>query len=497
MDDNDLTPSSARYVAGNAAAALAGEIVSKAAGFLLVVILARNLSEVDYGYFFFGISFVPLLLQFARWGLSLVTVREVAADRTKLSSVFVNGFAVRLMLAGLAAGLACLLVPLFIETPTGILAVSIIAVALFLDELTEFIGGVFVAFERMRLNAVSIVTNRVVSTGLAVGVIAAGGELVAVTIAFALGSLAGLTISAILLRRRFPPVHRTDFRRSRARQLLRHGTPYGFSALLNMGVFRIDAVMLQAMVGAAAVGTYGVAYRFFEPLLFASWALGGLVLPRLVRDHASDRRTDTFSVVIAVLLVIYLPIAVGAPFAASSLIVELFSAQYAPATSAVLWLTSASVFYAVAHQSRTALVAVGARGTLVWTAGSFLAFNVALNLVLIPRYSFTGAAAATFTTEVIEAVVLLGLYLRAGGRLELGVIHVVPVVAVAAMAATLLGSGWRGLAAVGASLVVYPLALVVATHFLAPGLLSRARAALRPSRAEPEEDVSGGSKPVR
>ena len=86
------------------------------------------------------------------------------------------------------------------------------------------------------------------------------------------------------------------------------------------------------------------------------------------------------------------------------------------------------------------------------------AFNLAANLILIPRYSYVAAAGVTIASEV---VLLVPFLLALGGRVARGPLLVAalrPVPAAAVMAAALLFLGpWsRGIAAVVAAGVFLP-----------------------------------------
>jgi O-antigen/teichoic acid export membrane protein len=65
--------------------------------------------------------------------------------------------------------------------------------------------------------------------------------------------------------------------------------------------------------------------------------------------------------------------------------------------------------------------------------------NIALNIVLIPRYSFDGAAWATLATEVIIVVLMVTEARRIPGLVPVGLAFLVRLVPAAIMAALV---GW-------------------------------------------------------
>jgi O-antigen/teichoic acid export membrane protein len=467
-------------VASNAAWLMAAELVGKVASFVLVVILARGLGPRQYGYFAFTLAFLPLFLHLARWGIDVATLRHISLRRHEFSPVFVNGAVLRVALAVIATMVALALAPLFVDNRTAFAVAVVVGAALLLDELAAYLAVAFTAFEQMRFNAAIVIANRVVSTALAGVVVALDGGLLAVCTAYMLGSLGAVLVGWSFLRRRLPPVHGGDLRRAKLGALLREGTPYGIANFLNMAVFRIDTVLLEALKGPVAVGIYGVAYRFFEPILFVTWSIAQAVTPRLVRDATDEAApTRTFELSLAATLAFYLPVAAGAPFTAAWLLETLFGTRYLGAEDAVLWLAAAAVPYGVAHLARMAAVAAGARRAITAVAGGALALNVVLNLVLIPDHGVTGAAAATFVTEVLECGLLLGLYVRRTASLPVSGTVVAPAVAAVCMVVVLWPT-FRGLGALLVGPVVFVAALTAVTRLVAPGDMRALVHAVRP-----------------
>jgi len=91
--------------------------------------------------------------------------------------------------------------------------------------------------------------------------------------------------------------------------------------------------------------------------------------------------------------------------------------------------------------------------------GTTAVFNVALNLVLIPRYSFVGASAATVASEILCFGLLFTLFRRGVPRVGLARVAWRPMLAGAGLAALLAlivprmpaGIGWTAGAALAAA----------------------------------------------
>jgi O-antigen/teichoic acid export membrane protein len=463
----DQVDTKAGRLAGNAFWTLAGHLAGKGAGFAFVVIVARGLGAREYGAFNFALSFVALFLLAGSYAIEPAVIREVARSRERLSEVFASGLLLRGTLAVAAFGLAVLFSPFLVEGGRSLAVVAILGVALCLDELTTYAGSVYKAFERVALHGLAIVTNRVLSTLLAVVALAFGGDIVAVSLAYLVGSLGAFGFAWIGLRRYFPPIELRAIRRPVVRELLVDGVPMAMAGVFNAALFRIDMVLLVAIKGPLAGGFYGVAYRFFDTFLFLSWSLTDVTLPRMARAGRGAAAGHIFQLGAAVALAFLLPLAVIAPFAAEWAVTTVFSDSFRPAAFAVPWLAAAGVFYSVAYSARVSSVALRQARTVVWIAAVVLATNVAVNLAVIPRYGFRGAAVASCLSEALEAALLLWTFIRANGGLYLRRAVFVPLAAASAALAVLLITGARDGSGAVAGLLSYALALPGAAWLLA------------------------------
>lgn len=466
-------------MAGNAAWLLVTQAFSKGAGLAFIVIVARGLGPRDYGQFSFAVSFVGLFLLAGSNCIELTVIREVARDRGRLSEVFSSGLLLRTTLALVALGLALALAPLVTHGGRGIVVVAVLGAALLLDELSTYLGSVYKAFERTALHGAAIVVNRVLSAALALVVIALGGDLVAVSCAYLLGSLGAVAFAWAGLHRYFPPIRFRDCRRALVRTFFREGLPLTFAGIFNSALFRIDVVLLQILKGPLAVGFYGIAYRFFDSFLFVGWSLADITLPRIARAGPGPEAARIFQLGVCLILAFSLPLAVLTPFTSEWLVTELFSQEFRAAAAAVPWLAAGVGLYGIAYASRVTLVALGRRQAIVTVAAGTLAVNIVANLMVIPAHGFRGAAAVTCLSEVIEASLLVTLLARANRGLHLRRLTLVPLVAAGSALLVVVAIGARDGLALAAGLTTYLVGLALAGRVLAPEETGRALQLLR------------------
>jgi O-antigen/teichoic acid export membrane protein len=395
---------------GNTAWAIAAQVVAKAAGIVLFAAVARSVSKEDFGYFAFALSFTPLFLKFGADGVNIVLVREIARDRAGMPNLLRNALILRTQLDAVAFLLVSTAAYFMVDDARGYAAVLIVGTAWLVDDFTSIHLSVFKAFEKMQLFAIVDGTNRIASALLVVSVALLGGDLIALCITYLAGSVLALLVARGLLSRRFASRRSPVLGTASRLALLRSSLPIGLAALLAVGVFRIDMVMLQAIKGPAEVAIYGAAYVIFEAVLGLSWSITSALLPTLSRVRHPMERIAIFKVAATTIVAVYVPLAILLPVISGWIVTGLYSDRYLAAESVLAVLAGAALCNAVANLAQTSAIVLGRGREIVAIAAVLLLVNVGMNLFAIPHYGFRGAAVTTLITEVLSAALLLGLF---------------------------------------------------------------------------------------
>jgi polysaccharide transporter, PST family len=217
-------------------------------------------------------------------------------------------------------------------------------------------------------------------------------------------------IAAVLLaginRRWGRPMSSWKATRPVALRLLSDSWPQLLSSMAIMIYMRIDAVMLREMGGEEAVGIYAAATRMSELWYVIPMALLATVLPSVVQVRETDRGLyyrrllRLFSLMSGISLTLAVPIAL----LSGRLITLVYGSDYAAAGPVLAVHIWASLFVFLGSAQETWNIAEGLVKLSFYRTLGGAAINVALNLILIPRYQGLGAAWATVIAYAFAAV---------------------------------------------------------------------------------------------
>src|SRR5262249_25481092 len=185
--------------------------------------------------------------------------------------------------------------------------------------------------------------------------------------------------------------------------LLRSSLPFaiiGFTLGLS---YKFDSVLLNIFRGDAETGYYNAAYNLIFSAVVLSNVLNTTLYPSLSRHaaRAPESLTAIYGRALRYLLVLSLPITVGTWALADQLVPLLYTPSYAPAVPApkiLIWVTP---FMFASELLGYIVVIQGNETRVAWAVLASTGLNVALNLILVPRFGLFGASVMTVATEVV------------------------------------------------------------------------------------------------
>ncbi|WP_129116669.1 flippase [Halegenticoccus tardaugens] len=231
------------------------------------------------------------------------------------------------------------------------------------------------------------------------GVLAAG---YAYLIAAALSCLFGHYLLRRLLPLRGP--HRTH-----VREMLMFSAPLIVSTMMSLLLTKTDTVMVSYFKSTAEAGLYDASYAIAAGLLIVLSAFGFMFLPiasRLDADGEREEINRIYQITTKWVYVITFPGFLAFLVFPADVIRITYGAQYTSAAPSLAILSVGFFLSAAVGRNREALSAIGYTNFILVANLTGFVFNFLLNLVLIPRYSFMGAAfTSTLSSFLIHGII--------------------------------------------------------------------------------------------
>jgi O-antigen/teichoic acid export membrane protein len=454
-----------RVIARNTGVQVAADLLGKVASLAFYVVMARELGQGGFGDFTFALSLALVLTMFAEFGTDPLITRTVAVERGTARQLLTDALLVKAGFGGIGVAAAVGVAFAGGYTSEVRAAVALLAVASVVELLAKSFYAIFQALDDMAPIAASFIVQRYVTAAVGIAALLAGADVVAVAAIYLGGALLALAYGAWRLARHVRPSAVVS--PARARALVRASTALGVLVLLQTALFRLDAVILSQLKDNDAVGLYGVAYRLLESTLFLSYTFVAALLPTLSRLTRDSTPTVGEAFELGLKLIASALLAVGTCFVlfAEPMVHILYSTAYDEAIPAVRLLGAAAAFYGVSYLAAHVLIAQRRQRVLPWITLGVLILNVVLNLLVIPAYSFKGAAAVTSVSEIALATGSMWFALQITGRVAVRRIATGPVAGCVAICAVALVAGTGLLGLVLGALVYLPVLFAVEHRF--------------------------------
>ena len=387
----------------NSILALMGDIASKLAMFVILVIAGQSMAPVEFARFGVCLAGLGVVAAVLDGGIAVLISRDGAASPARRRSLVLASIRVRVPL-GIAALLLSLLAGAMLGRPiewVAVCAAGLVA-ALTLTLSASYRAAQNLEFEARQRAAAALLAVALVGATLFVRPTASAAVL-----AFALAGAIALPMLVGALRS--DPTRQGPVEPPSA---LRAALPLGAMAIATIIYFRAPTLLLGVFGNANATAAFTVASTIGFGLLAVPNAITTGLLPRLAATSDPAERMMVAHRALRWTLQSTIGLGVAAVALSPWVIQTIFGDQYRWAAGPLSVLLLAGVMIGVNGLLGTVLIASRRTRLLALQVGISLVVNLVAACVLIPLAGAWGAAVATLVAEAAALVVLAPTALR-------------------------------------------------------------------------------------
>ncbi len=371
--------------------------------------MGRILKPEGFGILGFAAAFVSYFLLMVNFGFDTYGTREVAKDKTLTQKLANNIISIRILFAAAWYIIFTIIVLLINKTFVVKIVLLITALNLFVNAIS--INWFFLGVEKMWLIAVRQITTNLISLLGVIIFVKTKNDLIT---AAAIMILSGFVNSLWLLRIFNKRYNRFLFKidKDYFKIIIKESLPLVFSSFMIAIYYNLDMVMLGYMKSAADVGIYSAAYKIILvgiiPLslilnsFFPSLSHIGLKNSIEFRNIIKQYAAFMFSTGLLISAIIF--------FNAGKVVGFIFGNHFVNAKGPLLILALNIAVISVNIFFGNPLIAWGKQKQYSVAVAMGAVVNIILNILLIPKFSYIGAAFATLMSEVAVFVGVFYLY---------------------------------------------------------------------------------------
>ncbi|MGZ7209337.1 MAG: flippase [Methanobacterium sp.] len=403
----------ARNIAKNTTVLFIATIISYVLGFFINIYIARYLGAEGFGIISLALAITGIFAIFTDLGLNTLTIRDIARDKSLTEDYITNTTIIKIFLSFLTIGLLILTVNIIGYSLEVKYVIYIITLSLIFGAFTSIFNSVFQALQKMEYMSIGNILNSVLLfAGVILGIYYNLNIFFFAAI-YIVANLLVLIYSVLAYIWKFS-IPNVDINLSIWKLKLKEALPFGITNIFGSIYYWIDTVMLSIMVGNEVVGWYNAAYRLMFVFLSIYSVYMSSMFPVMSKFYGTSEKFLKLSYErsFKYLLLISIPIAVGTTLIADKVILLIFGSEFIPAILTLQVLIWTIPFLFINGLSGNLLNSINRQLTITKTTSIAAVVNIALNLVLIPKFSLYGSSFATVVTEIMLLVILTHILLK-------------------------------------------------------------------------------------
>jgi O-antigen/teichoic acid export membrane protein len=365
-----------------------------------IKILTNYLGTEGVGKYNTITTYINFFIVFADLGLFAVTVREISQKPEKEKKVMSNVLTIRFWSA-LAASLVAISIVLSTDYDKEIKFGVIIATGfLFFNLLASVYDMLLQARLKMQYSALAEFLSRIISIVALVVIVNQRGSFLWVASTIALWGIFILIFKYLFASRylKFAFAYEKAF----SKNLMAMAWPLGIVFIVNNLYYKLDTLLLFAIKGAAAAGIYTVAFKVLEVITFMSSYFSSALKPAISQNINKDKKAvaNIIQKGISVMLIGATIISLLSIAYRNEIILLLSSPEFGDSARVLVFLALSLPIIFINTLLVEIFIANDSRSVFLKISIFIFIFNLLLNLLLIPRFSYFGAAVANLSSAI-------------------------------------------------------------------------------------------------
>ncbi|WP_128755754.1 flippase [Leeuwenhoekiella palythoae] len=377
-----------------------GKILNSFLALFTGIYIARYLAPTDFGLYQYASSYIILFGAFASLGLRDIFIKEIV-NAQKSESIILGTILNLRILSGFVFSLLAILASYFTnESDISRLLIIVCSISL-IFESAEILDYWFQAKVLAKRSQIANVISLLVASSIKILFIYLSLSVVYFSISIVLYSAFRLLLMIWQFQKQGAVIKIFSFDLEIIKDFLFHSWPLIIASLSTVIAMKIDQVMIMQMMSAASTGIYAAGIKLAEASSFLPTIIVTSIFPKLIQLHRKPnfwlRYRQIFKYVFWALIVLSLMVT----FLSGFIINLFFGLEYQGAAQVLaiyIWTLplSFSGMMTVKYMlllNKTKAIFIR---QLIATVG-----NILLNLILIPKYGFVGAAFSTIVPQFL------------------------------------------------------------------------------------------------
>lgn len=393
------------------------QIVASVCGFIWTILMARYLGVNNYGIFGFAVSITGILGIIDDLGISSHIVRHISTDYESAPKYLGNAIPLKIIFAAIKLILTFIILTILNINEYTIAITLLFSLEMIFKSFISTFNGTFQAFEIGKYQGIGITLMNTTTLIFILISIYTDLGLAGITFSYILANILTFIYEYYVLNKNVvKPKFELDLEFCKKITLL--SLPFAITGILYTIYYSIDLVMLTKLVGDYANGIYNATYKLISVLTLFYSVYTAVIFPVMSKFFENDKKllVISYEKSIKYLMLIIIPLATGTTLYSLDIIQLIYGHEYDAAASVLSILIWTVCLLFISGASNTLLNASHKEVSVTKIYAIAAVFNVVLNFIMIPYFSYNGAAITTVLSDVLIVALQTYVIYKIGHR---------------------------------------------------------------------------------
>lgn len=376
----------------NTSVLFVGHVLSMVLGVVYAAALSRYIQPEGMGKIATATSLVSVTSLIINFGLSDLTIRDVAVDKQRADFYVPTLFFLRTILSCISVVIV-FFVSRWINYPVDTTTIIFIYYIVYvIDGFTDVCISIFNAHEKMEYSALLLTGRNIINIGLSLVAIALKTSLYVIVAISAVANLIKLIVSLGILNRKFTrSIKHINLQLSL--NLLKASLPFAALSFISVVTAQIDTLTLSFFWPAEEVGWFSSAKMLINYLLIVPTVFLQAIFPVFSKFNVSSKEDlqQAYQISFKYLLILGVALCFGTLVTADRVIALVFGPGFEKAVIA-LRILAWVLFWMFGYANGSLLLATGGQNLATLLSAIGMCITIVGSLTLTPQWGLLGAS---------------------------------------------------------------------------------------------------------
>lgn len=396
---------------------LVSQIIASICGFIWTILMARYLGVKNYGIYGFATALTGMLAITTDLGISTYIVRDIATDYTSAPKYLGNIFPLKGILA-LGTFILTLIILIIMKIDETTITVTLLfSIEMIIKSYIGTLNGAFQAFEEGKYQGIGNTVLNVLLLIFIIITLFTNIGIYGIAISYIIANIISLIYLYYIFEKHISKP-KYEFDTNFCKKITLYSLPFAATGFLYAIYYSIDMTMLTHIMGNYATGIYNATYKLIMVLTIFYSTYNAVIFPVMSKFYKKDGKilTIIFEKSIKYLLLIIIPLATSTMFYSLDIIQLIYGHEYAEASTVLCILIWTVCLLFINNPCNNLLNASHKELTVTKIYLIASIFNIVLNLLMIPHFSYNGAAFTTVLSDLLIVIIQFYVIYQLGYR---------------------------------------------------------------------------------